>query len=142
MKVRLRRLAKFIPLVLFIMPAGIVKADMVDLLSESLWAEACACPGTGEATRWVALNHDEWCEEFVGDFGRVHSFCRPVSWEPLGANRLRVLFLDDETEWFVELVTPNRLSVFSEQTGHYRQETVLGRARVNETIETLHIECR
>jgi hypothetical protein len=127
---------------LVVMSASMVKADMVDLISESPWAEECSYPGVREATRWVVVARNEWCEEFVGDFGRVHSVCRPLSWEPLRANRLRVVFLDDGTEWFVELTTANRLSVFSEQHGRYRQETVLGRARVNETIETLHLECR
>lgn len=118
------------------------RADMIDFITGSLWSEACAEPGTREADRWVALSRAEWCEEFVGDFGRVHSMCRPVNWTYAETNRFQVLFTDDHVMQNVEVVAPNRLSVFSIDDGKYVQETVLGRARVNPNIETLHVECR
>ena len=125
-----------------ILPAVPANADMVDMVSGSLWAEACAKAGVREADRWVALSRKEWCEEFVGDFGRVHSWCRQVVWKDVGANRLRVVFTKDETTWNVELVTPNRLSVFSESDGELKQEARLGRARINPYVETIGVECR
>ncbi len=128
-----------------LMPAWAVpaRADLLDLLAGSLWAEACAVPGTREADRWVALSRDRWCEEFVGDFGRVHGNCLPVFWQPAGVNRLRAVFHEGGTEWILELVTPNLLSVFSRDgAGDSRQEMVLGRARANPEVATLHVQCR
>lgn len=118
------------------------QADMIDFIAESMWSEACAHPDTREGARWIALTRTEWCEEFVGDFGRVHSMCRPIVWTPGEANRFQVLYTDTNVLHTVELVAPNRLSITFMAEGGRVQQSVLGRARVNPNVETLHVQCR
>ncbi len=115
---------------------------LVDIIADSVWSEECESPARkdGEAASWTVFSQTEWCEEFVGDFGRVHSRCRPVKWRHAGANRYVATFGDDGESLIVELVAPNRISVFDRQAG--RQIALMGRAVRNERVETLHLRCR
>lgn len=64
-----------------------LKADPFETLSSSQWSEACARPGTLEADAWFLFRNTEWCEEFIGDHGRVISTCFAVNWMPAGPSR-------------------------------------------------------
>lgn len=119
-----------------------VEADPFETLSSSLWAEACAHSGTREAENWFILHEREWCEEFIGDHGRVISTCSAVRWSPAGPSRWRANFIDDERAYLAELISPNRLSIYERKSGSRQQLHILGRAKHFESARTHRKKCQ
>lgn len=119
-----------------------VEADPFETLSSSHWAEACANSGTREAENWFLFHEREWCEEMIGDHGRVISTCFAVIWSPAGPSRWRADFTDDTRVNFAELVSPNRLSIYEDKEGHRHQLHILGRANHFEGTLTHRIKCK
>lgn len=119
-----------------------LQADPFDALSSSHWAEACARSGTQEAEAWFFFREREWCEEFVGDHGRVISTCFAVAWERAGPSRWAAVFTEDPVTYHAELVSPNRLSIYEDRDEQRHQLYVLGRAEQFEDVATHRIKCK